>query len=215
VTGVIVDAFYTHKQKDAGMIYLSKIQQDWVYLQYFIMEHKPLDLVGFGKGKVRRWLIKIDKSNAKHAVITVLYVFLFFAWCFRTFPANSATISFINTTYYLLLAFWSVEMMITIGAYYDKFFTKLINIAVFCHYVGTIVSLILWKVDGVMFPYFPVIISFRLLWMFKMFLFIESFRKIFRIFIMALPTFSALILIIYVIAYIYSLVGMELFGYIM
>lgn len=53
VTGVVVDAFSSHKQQNAGMIYLSKIQQDWVYLQYYIMEHKPLDLVGFGKGKVR------------------------------------------------------------------------------------------------------------------------------------------------------------------
>lgn len=58
------------------------------------------------------------------------------------------------------------------------------------------------------------IVSFRLLWMFRIFLFIPSFRKIFRIFIMALPTFSALILIIYIVAYIYALIGMELFGYI-
>jgi hypothetical protein len=48
------------------MLYLSKIQQDWVYLQYYIMEHKPFDLVGYGKGKFRQFLIKLDKSAVKN-----------------------------------------------------------------------------------------------------------------------------------------------------
>jgi hypothetical protein len=215
VTGVIVDAFYSHKQKAAGMIYLSKIQKDWVYLQYFIMEHKPLDLVGHGKGKLRRLLIKMDESKIKTWLISLLYVFLFVSWSFRTFPGDPGTIRFIVITYYVLLGFWTLELLIKIGAYYDKFFTNLTNIGVFSHYIGTVVSLVLWHIDDVLYPYFPVIISFRLLWSFQIFLSFESFRKIFRIFMMALPTFSALILIIYIIAYIYALIGMELFGFLM
>lgn len=81
--------------------------------------------------------------------MSILYVFLFISWCFRTFPAEKSTIEFINTTYYVLLGFWTIEMIIKIGAYYDKFFTKFVNLVVFTHYIGSFISLYLWKQDSV------------------------------------------------------------------
>jgi hypothetical protein len=122
---------------------------------------------------------------------------------------------FIYLTYYILLAYWTLEIGIKIGAFYTQFFKKTKNILVIAYYIATWVSLALWLKDTESYPYFPVLISFRLLWMFKMFLFVDSFRKIFRIFIMALPSLSAIVLIIYIVAYIYSLIGMELYGYIL
>lgn len=94
------------------------------------------------------------------------------------------------------------------------FFQRAKNIIQFAHYLLTIFSLILWLIDEKNYPYFPVVISFRLLWIFRFFLFIDSFRKLIRIFTMALPSFVALIFLIYLITYIYALIGMELFGYI-
>jgi Ion transport protein len=177
------------------------------------MEHKPLDLVGFGKGKVRRMFIKIDESKKKDAVISIFYVFLFISWAIRTFPASKELLAYIHTTYYLLLGFWTLEMLVKIGAFYDKFFKNYINVVMLVHYLGSFISMFFWWKDKVLYPYFPVILSLRLLWMFKVFLFIESLKKTIRIFYMALPSFISLILVIYIIAYIYALIGMELFGY--
>lgn len=144
-----------------------------------------------------------------------MYTFLWISWSFRTFPASASSLKFIYFTYYILLTYWTLEIIIKIGAFSTQFFKKVKNILVLVYYLATWISLILWIKNSDSYPYFPVLISFRLLWMFKMFLFIDSFRKIFRIFTMALPSLAALVLIIYIVAYIYSLIGMELYGYLL
>lgn len=84
-TGVIVDAFYNQKQKTTGLIHLTKIQRDWVYLMFFILNFKPLNIVMHGIGKFQKFLLKFDTNYYKEGTIFIVYVGLLITWSFDRF----------------------------------------------------------------------------------------------------------------------------------
>lgn len=102
-TGVIVDAFYNQKQKTTGLSYLTKIQKDWVYLMYFILEFKPLVIVQHGMGNFQKFFLQFDKNFWKEVVLCIYYLLLLIVWCFRRFgnsERDRRVTNFIEITYF-------------------------------------------------------------------------------------------------------------------
>jgi hypothetical protein len=85
-TGMVVDILHNRKKMVTGLIHLSKLQTEWVYVQMLVLEYSPLDYVQHGKQWGRKILIRVNDSFWKEFGFFLGYFGFGLLWAFQRFP---------------------------------------------------------------------------------------------------------------------------------
>lgn len=216
-TGVIVESFYKEQLKNSGFTILNKIQRSWVFLQFLILDMTPLDITMSSKFKIQILALKLMNSSFYKIVRSLFYLLFLIVTGLNKFPSSKSVKLYLSICYFSIMIVWTFELLIEVIAQGTSLLREknmILLILEVLHYIISMVSMILWIVDAQEYPYFPFIVTIRILWIIRVFFNLKSFEKIMNVMKYALPSFVALLVLIFILVYIYSLIGLEMFAFV-
>lgn len=239
-TGTIIQEYYKQKNAEYGIGQLNPQQLHWVYLQKMILELRPE--VKFKTRNICGFLSSSFFTHHKtkfELLQLMIYMTFTIIWSTASYPMDTTSTHYqiISAAYSLFVFIWFVEILMTIYIKRSKYFKSLYHLIEIGHFAVCCVLMVKIFTDYGIFnskkfidtrnvssaarmrqndrtiQTFRCLLILRAMTAVRFFYNIPLFKKIIRIFLYILPSFSGMIMLILLIIFIFSCIGYYGFTY--
>ena len=211
LTSMISNTYYFHNEKLQGLRELSSAQRRWVSLSKIIFKASPVKDYKQNCRFYKLYLFLIHPVFHYFILTTILLngVLLCLSW----YRESSEFDEFSEICHYLFLAVYVIEAFLKLLFYGRDYFDSNWNTFDLVIMIGLVGMTIATKsVSPSQKTPALLLIVFRVFKIYSLFNKIEMLRKVFQIFILALPSVINLALLLFVIMYVFAVVGIFLFA---
>jgi hypothetical protein len=240
-TGTIIQEYYKQKNIEFGIGQLTPQQLHWVYLQKMALESKPSprfksrNICGFLSSSF------FTHHRTKFELLQLMiYMAFMIIWSTASYPMDTTSKHYqvVSMAYVLFVVIWFFEILMKIYIKRLKYFKSLYHLIEIGHFVGCCIllskifadhgifnnstvfdpnqvrSAAFMKQNDKIIQTFRFLLILRALTAVRFFYNITLFKKIIRIFLYILPSFTGMILLVLVIIFIFSCIGFYGFTYV-
>ena len=213
--GVVINTFDHEKDKLSLNHILTPKQQEWIQIQLLCYRSKPIIKSKPSGSRIRNCLLKIAEATwFENLILTFIIlntILLSLVW-YPDYPGELETI--LNILNYIFAGIFTMEACIKLlGLGCKGYFRQGWNVFDFIIVVGTFISVLISLTTNISVgPQATVLRSFRIGRIFRLVKKAKSLRMIFNTFIVTLPSLANVGGLLFLLLYIYSVLGVSLFA---
>ena len=212
--GVIIDNFNKIKeQNDVGGIFVTESQRNWIEIQHTMLSKTLIKRSKVPKNKIRKFFFRIQEHKYFEYFITGWILANTVIMAMRYARMSTEYSNTLDNFNYFFAAVFNLEMIIKLIALWKHYFLdSKWNLFDWAIVIGTDAGIIMSSMNiGIDISTTATVIrSFRILRMFRLF---KSFgRLVIDTFINILPQITNIMLLVFLLIFIYSVLGISLFA---
>ncbi|KRX08462.1 hypothetical protein PPERSA_12943 [Pseudocohnilembus persalinus] len=218
--GIVVESFNTEKNKLAGMTQLHDSQQQWIEIGNRIIEVQPQKQISKESLQNSSWfrtfLFKIVTNRFFDPFILLCIIINTIVFMLVYHRQNDELADIISAINIVFLVIFTLECVIKIIAFKSYYFFDSWNIFDFVVVILTLIGVILEYLQVIqnIGSATSIIRTFRIARVLKLIKRAKSLRMMFATFILTLPALANIGALLFLVLFLYSVLGMNLFGYV-